>query len=97
MKKIEAHVREKIDQLRSDRIELNRQLTEILFAEAFIKKQAVQAEPLEFLNLSTGFSQVKYTMLNTWPILSDDLDDKTELLRAEGDIHIRMNQGVGGK
>ena len=35
---IDKHVRAKTDQLKSDRNELNRQLYEILYAEAFIKK-----------------------------------------------------------
>lgn len=35
---IDKHVRAKTDQLKSDRTELNRQLYEILYAEAFIKK-----------------------------------------------------------
>ena len=82
MQDIEKHVRTKIDQLRSDKLELNRQFYEILFAEAFIKEQADQAEPLEFLNLSTGFSQVKYGMLNTWPIISEDLVDTSDLLKV---------------
>ncbi len=37
---IDKHVRAKTDQLKSDRNELNRQLYEILYAEAFIKKQS---------------------------------------------------------
>ena len=61
---IDKHVRAKTDQLKSDRNELNRQLYEILYAEAFIKKQSEQADPLEFLNLNTGYTQVKYGLVN---------------------------------
>ena len=65
---------------------------EILFSQTFIRKQFEHAEPLEFLNLSTGFTQVKYGMLNQWPLVSDDLDDDSELIQSHGDIQITVNQ-----
>ena len=37
LREIKDHVKEKTDQLKSDRNELNRQLYEILYAEVFIK------------------------------------------------------------
>ena len=56
LEEIDQNVRAQTDQLKSDRNELNRQLYEILYAEAFIKKQSEQADPLDFLNLSTGYN-----------------------------------------
>ena len=85
---IDKHVRAKTDQLKSDRNELNRQLYEILYAEAFIKKQSEQADPLEFLNLNTGYTQVKYSLVNQWPIVSGDLGDMQDLLKIAGEIKV---------
>ena len=85
---IDKHVRAKTDQLKSDRNELNRQLYEILYAEAFIKKQSEQADPLEFLNLNTGYTQVKYGLVNQWPIVSGDLGDMQDLLKIAGEIKV---------
>ena len=85
---IDKHVRAKTDQLKSDRNELNRQLYEILYAEAFIKKQSEQADPLEFLNLNTGYTQVKYGLVNQWPIVSGDLGDMQDLLKITGEIKV---------
>lgn len=61
---IDLHVRAKTDQLKSDRNELNRQLYEIVYAEAFIKRQSEQTDPLDFLNLHTGYIQVKNSLVN---------------------------------
>ena len=85
---IDKHVRAKTDQLKSDKNELNRQLYEILYAEAFIKKQSEQADPLEFLNLNTGYTQVKYNLVNQWPIVSGDLGDIQDLLKIAGEIKV---------
>ena len=85
---IDKHVRAKTDQLKSDKNELNRQLYEILYAEAFIKKQSEQADPLEFLNLNTGYTQVKYNLVNQWPIVSGDLGDMQDLLKIAGEIKV---------
>ena len=74
LRDIELHVKSKAEQLKSDRNELTRQLYEILYAEVFIKKQSELADPLEFLNMNTGFLQVKYHLLRQWPIVSGDLD-----------------------
>jgi hypothetical protein len=74
LREIEFHVKAKAEQLKSDRNELTRQLYEILYAEVFIKKQSELADPLEFLNMNTGFLQVKYHLLRQWPIVSGDLD-----------------------
>ena len=85
---IDKHVRAKTDQLKSDKNELNRQLYEILYAEAFIKKQSEQADPLELLNLNTGYTQVKYNLVNQWPIVSGDLGDMQDLLKIAGEIKV---------
>ena len=38
----------------SDKIELQRQLVQILYTEAFIKEQQQQADPMEFIYMSLG-------------------------------------------
>lgn len=88
LREIDLHVRAKTDQLKSDRVELNRQLYQILYAEAFIKKQSDLSEPLEFLNLNTGFLQVKQGLLNSWPIVSGDLNDMQDILKLNGQIKV---------
>jgi hypothetical protein len=43
---------------------------------------------LEFLNLNTGYTQVKYNLVNQWPIVSGDLGDMQDLLKIAGEIKV---------
>jgi hypothetical protein len=53
------HVQKKSNILKSDRHELIRQYQEILFVQGFLREQAKEASPLEFLQLNTGHAQIK--------------------------------------
>lgn len=53
-------------------------MQEILYSEIFIRKLFEHADPLEFLHLKTGFTQVKYNLLNSWPITSEDLENDSD-------------------
>eukprot|EP00351_Strombidinopsis_sp_SopsisLIS2011_P001203 CAMPEP_0116888552 /NCGR_PEP_ID=MMETSP0463-20121206/23645_1 /TAXON_ID=181622 /ORGANISM="Strombidinopsis sp, Strain SopsisLIS2011" /LENGTH=86 /DNA_ID=CAMNT_0004553573 /DNA_START=493 /DNA_END=753 /DNA_ORIENTATION=+ len=66
-------VQEKADILKSDRYELVRQYQEIIFVSEFIKVQATETSPLEFLQMSTGHSEIKHQIQRHWPKVSSDL------------------------
>ena len=93
--KINEYVREKTDQLKSDRNELNRQLYEIFYTEIFIKKQSELAKPLEFLKMNTGYIEVKYQLLKQWPIVSADLANTTQLLKLHIDVQVQRMELAG--
>ena len=68
-------VRTKRASLQSDRQEFVRQLTEIYYVEEFFKQQSVHADPLEFLQLSSGHKQIEKAIHNNHPKMSADLND----------------------
>ena len=85
-------VRKKTDQLKCDRHELVRQHTEILYTQEFIKKQADEADPLDFLQLSAGHSEIKYSLQKQWPVISGDLgDDNREFMKLTGKPFISVS------
>lgn len=84
-------VRKKTDQLKCDRHELVRQHTEILYVQEFIKKQSEEAPPLEFLQLSTGHSEIKYNLQKQWPVISGDLQDDRDLMKLSGKPFINVS------
>jgi len=51
----------------SDKTELQRQLMQILYTEAFIKEQSKQAEPMEMIFLSIGHNMHKHDLIKQWP------------------------------
>ena len=68
-----------------------------MYAEVFIKKQSEMAEPLEFLNMNTGYVQVKYHILKQWPILSGDISSIEDLLHINlDDVNLVKHQAHGG-
>ncbi len=54
-----TEVQKKSDILKSDRLELSRQFKEINFMSEFLKRQAEETSPLEFLQLFAGYKQMK--------------------------------------
>ena len=57
----------KTNQLMSEKLELQRQLTQILYTETFIKEQSQSAEALEFINISIGHEAFKNDLIKQWP------------------------------
>ena len=69
-----------------------RQHTEILYVQEFIKKQSDEAPPLEFLQLSAGHSEIKYSLQKQWPVISGDLqDDNREFMKLTGKPFISVS------
>ena len=88
LEEIERHMRNKTDQLKSDKKELNRQLYEILYTQAFYRKQVEYATPLEFLYLSAGFQEMKEKIMQQWPLVTGDLGDNQDLVKMHGEVKI---------
>ena len=82
--------------MKSDRNELNRQLYEILYAEVFIKMQSKLAEPLEFLNMNTGFIQVKYHLLKQWPIITKEIASFEDKINVKIDVEVKKWEATEG-
>lgn len=55
----------------------------------FIKKQSELADPLEFLNMNTGYIQVKYQLLKQWPVVSADLASTEPLLKVILELEVK--------
>ena len=82
--------------LMSDKIDLQRQLIQILYTEAFIKEQREHADPLEFIYLSIGHNMHKNELVKQWPAGSFfDMDttskEPRDLMEITGSIKV-VNQ-----
>ena len=81
LEELQSIVQQKSNILQSDRHELLRQLHEILFVQEFLRLQAKEAEPLEFLQLNNGHAQLKEAIQKTYPKVSTDLfSDATPII-----------------
>jgi hypothetical protein len=59
MNQLMVEVQRKSSILKSDKIELSRQFKEIEFMTEFLKLQAEETNPIDFLQLYAGHNQVK--------------------------------------
>lgn len=81
LEELQSIVQQKSNILQSDRHELLRQLHEILFVQEFLRLQAKEADPLEFLQLNNGHAQLKEAIQKTYPKVSTDLfSDATPII-----------------
>ncbi len=74
-------VRTKRALLQSDRQEFVRQLTEIYYIEEFHKQHSIHADPLEFLQLTSGHKQIKKSIHDSQPKMSADLNEEKPLMK----------------
>ena len=77
-------VQKKTSVLKADHHELTRQYQEIMYVQSFLKAQADEAAPLEFLQLNTGHAQIKDQIQRQWPKVSADLADDKYLMQLNG-------------
>ena len=84
LKTMHGHVQKKADILKSDRQELVRQRQEITYVKEFLKAQASQSAPLEFLKLYAGHALIKDQILKQWPKVSMDLQEDKEFMKISG-------------
>ena len=80
----------------SEKIELQRQLMQILYTEAFIKEQRDQAEKLDFIYTSVGHNLHKNDIIKQWPLGGTiDMDttskENRDLMEITGQIKV-VNQ-----
>ena len=62
----------------------------------YIKKQSELSDPLEFLNMNTGYTQVKYQILKQWPIVSADLANTQDLIKVKINIDVEKSGALSG-
>ena len=46
---------------------------------------------MEFLQLSTGHSEIKYNLQKQWPVISGDLQDDRDLMKLSGKPFINVS------
>lgn len=76
--------------LKSDRLELSRQYKEIDFMSEFLKRQAEETNPLEFLQLFAGYKQMKDQIYKQRTTISDIQTD----MKLNGKPMIITDQSV---
>lgn len=71
MNQLMVEVQKKSAILKSDKVELSRQFKEIEFMTEFLRLQAVETSPIDFLQLYAGHNQVKSQIYKQRTTVSD--------------------------
>jgi hypothetical protein len=85
-----VEVQKKSSILKSDKIELSRQFKEIEFMTEFLRKQAEETSPLDFLQLYAGHNQVKSLIYSQRTTVSDIQVD----MKLNGKPMIHVDQSI---
>lgn len=90
MNQLMVEVQKKSAILKSDKVELSRQFKEIEFMTEFLRLQAVETSPIDFLQLYAGHNQVKSQIYKQRTTVSDIQVD----LKLQGKLSIHVDQTV---
>lgn len=71
MNQLMVEVQKKSAILKSDKVELSRQFKEIEFMTEFLKRQAEETSPIDFLQLYSGHNQIKSNIYKQRTTVSD--------------------------
>lgn len=90
MNQLMVEVQKKSAILKSDKVELSRQFKEIEFMTEFLKRQAEETSPIDFLQLYAGHNQIKANMYKQRTTVSDIQVD----MKLNGKPMIHVDQSV---
>ena len=90
MNQLMVEVQKKSSILKSDKVELSRQFKEIEFMTEFLKRQAEETAPIEFMQLYAGHNQIKNNIYKQRTTVSDIQVD----MKHNGKPMIHVDQSV---